>query len=63
MSEDASFLEGTDSALYLGAFTSDDVEVISTILQDGIFFMTMAIIIFSAIMEIGEQAKPINFPL
>ena len=39
MSQDASFLEGADSALYLGAFTRDDVEVISTILQDGIFFI------------------------
>lgn len=39
MSQDASFLEGADSALYLGAFTPDDVEVISTILQDGIFFI------------------------
>ena len=37
MSQDASFSEGVDSALYLGAFTPDDVEVISTILQDGIF--------------------------
>ena len=39
MSQDASFSEGADSALYLGAFTSEDVEVISTILQDGIFFI------------------------
>ena len=39
MSQDASFLEGADSALYLGAFTPDDVEVMSTILQDGIFFI------------------------
>ena len=39
MSQDASFLEGADSALYLGAFTRDDVEVISTILQDSIFFI------------------------
>ena len=39
MSQDASFLEGADSALYLGAFTPDDVEVISTILQDSIFFI------------------------
>ena len=39
MSQDASFLEGADSALYLGAFTPEDVEVISTILQDGIFFI------------------------
>ena len=37
MSQDASFSEGADSALYLGAFTTEDVEVISTILQDGIF--------------------------
>ena len=37
MSQDASFLEGADSALYLGAFTPEDVDVISTILQDGIF--------------------------
>ena len=37
MSRDASFSEGADSALYLGAFTQVDVEVISTILQDGIF--------------------------
>ena len=37
MSQDASFSEGADSALYLGAFTPEDVEVISTILQDGIF--------------------------
>ena len=37
MSQDASFLEGADSALYLGAFTPEDVEVISTILQDSIF--------------------------
>ena len=39
MSQDASFSEGADSALYLGAFTPEDVEVISTILQDGIFFI------------------------
>ena len=37
MSHDASFSEGADRALYLGAFTREDVEVISTILQDGIF--------------------------
>ena len=37
MSQDASFSEGADRALYLGAFTPQDVEVISTILQDGIF--------------------------
>ena len=37
MSQDASFLEGTDRALYLGAYTPEDVEVISSILQDGIF--------------------------
>ena len=37
MSQDASFSEGVDKALYLGAFTQVDVEVISTILQDGIF--------------------------
>ena len=37
MSQDASFLEGADSALYLGAFTPEDIDVISTILQDGIF--------------------------
>ena len=39
MSQDASFLEGADSALYLGAFTPEDIDVISTILQDGIFFI------------------------
>ena len=37
MSQDASFSKGADRALYLGAFTPEDVEVISTILQDGIF--------------------------
>ena len=37
MSQDASFSEGADRALYLGAFTPEDVEVISTILQDSIF--------------------------
>ena len=37
MSQDASFSEGADRALYLGAFTPEDVEVISTILQDCIF--------------------------
>ena len=37
MSQDASFSEGADRALYLGAFTPQDVEIISTILQDSIF--------------------------
>ena len=37
MSQDANFSEGADSALYLGAFTPEDIDVISTILQDGIF--------------------------
>ena len=37
MSQDASFSEGADRALYLGAFTLQDVEIISTILQDSIF--------------------------
>ena len=39
MSQDASFSEGADSALYLGALTPDDVDVISTILQDSIFYI------------------------
>ena len=37
MAQDASFSDGTDSALYLGAVTPEDLEVISSILQDGIF--------------------------
>ena len=37
MSQDTSFSEGADRALYLGAFTPQDVEIISTILQDSIF--------------------------
>ena len=37
MSQDASFSEGADRALYLGAFNPQDVEIISTILQDSIF--------------------------
>ena len=39
MSQDASFSEGADRALYLGAFNPQDVEIISTILQDSIFFI------------------------
>jgi len=39
MSQDASFSEGADRALYLGAFTPQDVEIISTILQDSIFYI------------------------
>ena len=39
MAQDASFSDGTDSALYLGAVTPADLEVISSILQDGIFFV------------------------
>ena len=37
MAQDASFSDGADSALYLGAVTSQDLEVISSILQDSIF--------------------------
>ena len=37
MAQDASFSDGADIALYLGAVTSEDLEVISSILQDGIF--------------------------
>ena len=37
MSQDASFSEGADRALYLGAFNPQDVEIISTILQDSMF--------------------------
>ena len=37
MAQDASFSDGADSALYLGAVTLEDLEVISSILQDGIF--------------------------
>ena len=37
MAQDASFSDGADSALYLGAVTPVDLEVISSILQDGIF--------------------------
>lgn len=37
MAQDASFSDGADSALYLGAVTSEDLEVISSILQDSIF--------------------------
>ena len=39
MAQDVSFAEGVDSALYLGAFTPEDVEVVSSILQDGVFCM------------------------
>ena len=39
MAQDVSFSEGADSALYLGAFTPEDVEVVSSILQDGVFCM------------------------
>ena len=39
MAQDASFSDGADSALYLGAVTPEDLEVISSILQDGIFFV------------------------
>ena len=39
MAQDASFSDGADSALYLGAVTSEDLEVISSILQDSIFFV------------------------
>ena len=39
MAQDASFSNGADSALYLGAVTPEDLEVISSILQDGIFFV------------------------
>tara|TARA_Y100000589_G_C26855473_1_gene507725 strand:+ start:176 stop:664 length:489 start_codon:yes stop_codon:yes gene_type:complete len=37
MAQDSSFSDGADSALYLGAVTAEDLEVISSILQDGIF--------------------------
>ena len=37
MAQDASFSDGADSALYLGAVTPEDLEVISSILQDSIF--------------------------
>ena len=37
MAQDARFSDGADSALYLGAVTSEDLEIISSILQDGIF--------------------------
>ena len=37
MAQDASFSDGAESALYLGAVTSEDLEVISSILQDSIF--------------------------
>jgi hypothetical protein len=37
MAQDVRFSEGADSALYLGAFTAEDVEVVSSILQDGVF--------------------------
>ena len=39
MAQDASFSDGAGSALYLGAVTSKDLEVISSILQDSIFFI------------------------
>jgi len=39
MAQDASFSDGADSALYLGALSIEDLEVISSILQDGIFFI------------------------
>ena len=39
MAQDVSFSDGADSALYLGAVTSEDLEVISSILQDSIFFV------------------------
>ena len=39
MAQDSSFADGADSALYLGAVTQEDLEVISSILQDGIFFI------------------------
>jgi hypothetical protein len=39
MAQDVSFSEGADSALYLGAFTPEDVEVVSSMLQDGVFCM------------------------
>ena len=39
MAQDASFSDGADSALYLGALSPEDLEVISSILQDGIFFV------------------------
>ena len=39
MAQDASFSDGTDSALNLGALTPEDLEVMSSILQDGIFFI------------------------
>ena len=37
MAQDASFSDGADRALYLGAVTPEDLEVISSILQDSIF--------------------------
>jgi hypothetical protein len=37
MAQDVSFSEGADSALYLGAVTAEDVEVVSSILQDSVF--------------------------
>ena len=39
MAQDASFSDGAGSALYLGAVTPEDLEVISSILQDSIFFV------------------------
>tara|TARA_B100000963_G_scaffold283072_1_gene251728 strand:- start:89 stop:577 length:489 start_codon:yes stop_codon:yes gene_type:complete len=39
MAQDASFSDGTDSALNLGALTPEDLEIMSSILQDGIFFI------------------------
>jgi len=39
MAQDASFSDGADSALYLGALSPEDLEVISSILQDSIFFV------------------------
>tara|TARA_B100001057_G_C22387010_1_gene770714 strand:- start:143 stop:631 length:489 start_codon:yes stop_codon:yes gene_type:complete len=39
MAQDASFLDGADSALNLGALTPEDLEIMSSILQDSIFFI------------------------
>ncbi len=38
MAQDASFSDGADSALYLGAVTPEDLEVISSILQGWYLF-------------------------
>ena len=39
MAQDASFSDGADSARNLGALTPEDLEIMSSILQDGIFFI------------------------